>query len=138
MMKTNNSALTQVQKSRRFPLINLSFEATIRLADKEIELKGKQISNHELRLEANPTQVLQLVPRHALHRPDISVTYPSVIKVANQTLNPEIQVVRCRRASQTKFEVTLKLLSLTDAENLSLEELLKENLATAEVANPFS
>lgn len=137
-MKTNYLATKELQNTRRLPLLNLDFVANIRLADKDIELKGKQISNQELRLEANPTQVHQLIPRQALNRPNISVNYPSQITFPSLTINPEVQVVRCRRASQTKFEVTLKLLNLTaiDAENLGT--LLTENLTAGKVANPFS
>lgn len=137
-MKTSYLVTAQAQKARRLPLLNLGFKALIQLPNESLELEGKQISDIELRLEANPTQVHLLVPREALIRPGVSLAYPSEITINNLTLKTKVQVLRCRRSSQTKFEVALKLVNLDLETKQELEQILNANLSQSKLANPFN
>lgn len=137
-MKTYTATNLQTTKRKRFPLINLSFNAKILLPEQEMLLKGQQVSHDELRLEANPTQVSQLVPRKDLHRPEKVIVYPCTLAFENFELTTEIQVVRCRRASQTKFEVVFKLPSIEEDQIKNLEQLLTKNISSESLANPFN
>lgn len=129
------------QAARRFSLVRLEFNAHLSLAEQRLSLAGKQLSNKELRLEANSTQVSHLLPRKLLHKPTTEVIYPCNLVIKDFEFTTKAQLIRCKqlsvdssRSSQprdSKFEVTLRLPHLTLEQAKILERLLLAYESTA-------
>lgn len=132
--KKRLSQHTPKQATRQFSLIRLEFNAHLSLAEQQISLVGKQLSNKELRLEANSTQVSHLLPRQLLHKHTAEIIYPCSLVIKDLEFTTNAQLIRCKQlatfssassqARGSKFEVTLHLPHLTAEQTKTLEHLL--------------
>lgn len=125
-------------KRNRFPKLSLDYSVTFQLATGEFHADAMEISHDELRIACAASDIPLLVPRTAHHSPNEKIIHSASLHLDKDfSIDAQLQVLGCRRYSQKGFNVTFRIVEVSEVELLELEDFLTnaiiKNVPTASV-----